>query len=59
MKSKKSPEERQVARTTVVTTDADKKDYADYCRSIGTEVSSRLRDFMAADMAEWRANAGK
>lgn len=49
----KKPEDRQTSRTTVLTTATEKKDYFDYCQSIGEEPTGRLREFMRADMAEF------
>lgn len=54
------PEDRKLGRTTVLNTLKDKTDYDAYCASIGEKPCERLRDFMLADMEEWRArNNGK
>ena len=47
-------DDKQTARTTILTSEQDRKDYIRYCQSINTKVSARLREFMQADMAEWR-----
>ena len=49
------PEERKLGRTTVLNTLQDKTDYDAYCDSLGEKPCERLRGFMLADMAEWRA----
>ena len=48
------PEERKLGRTTVLNTLADKEAYDAYCQSIGEKPGERLREFMLADMAEYR-----
>ena len=48
------PEERKTGRTTVLNTVADKEAYDAYCLSIGEIPGVRLREFMLADMAEYR-----
>ena len=59
MPEKKELTEKETARTSVLSTEKDKADYSDYCRSIGCTVSSRLRDFMRADMEDWRRENGR
>jgi len=47
--------DKMTARTTILTTETDRRDYIKYCQSIEVKVSERLREFMRADMEEWRA----
>ena len=49
-----APEDRKLGRTTVLNTLSDKEAYDAYCQSIGEKPGERLREFMLADMAEYR-----
>lgn len=53
------PEQRLTARTVTLTTDATKKEYTEYCYSIGSDPCSRLRQFIDAELAEARAGKRK
>ena len=50
MTNKKTTAERQVARTTVLTTESEKKAFADHCRMRNSVSSNRIRDLMRIDI---------
>lgn len=50
------PEQRLTARTVTLTTDAKKKEYTDYCYSIGSDPCSRLRQFIDAELEQYHAD---